>query len=54
MVENMDIYYKNDFPNEFHYKENIRFGDILLVAKLGYMILDKIPKSTNDLFSNFF
>ncbi|RMZ92964.1 ectonucleotide pyrophosphatase phosphodiesterase family member 5 [Brachionus plicatilis] len=40
-ISNLDVYNKSEFPEKYHYKKNNRFGDILIVAKLGYIIYEK-------------
>lgn len=47
MVKFLDVYLKEDIPEKYHYKRNVRVGDILIVANLGYGIyfakdLDKL------------
>ena len=37
-AKNMNVYKKGELPDELHYKNNVRHGDILLVADSGYMI----------------
>jgi hypothetical protein len=38
IVNNLDVYLKKDIPDSLHYKNNIRTGDLLVVAHLGYVI----------------
>jgi len=35
-IPNIDVYKKDELPEELHYKNNGRIGDIVLVAKLGH------------------
>jgi hypothetical protein len=37
-VDNLIVYKKHDIPDSLNYKQNVRVGDILLIAKLGYTI----------------
>ena len=48
LIENAMVYKKAEIPDSFHYKNNVRVGDILLVAKLGYQILIDKSKDTID------
>ncbi|CAF3624894.1 unnamed protein product [Rotaria socialis] len=38
-IPNFEVYKKSQIPDEYHYKSNIRIGDILFVAKAGYEII---------------
>ena len=43
-IEHVDVFLKADIPPHLHYKDNVRVGDILLVAHLGYSVwLKKRP-----------
>ena len=46
-VENMDVYKKEDIPKTLNYKKNVRTGDLLLVARLGYVIFINSSESIN-------
>lgn len=37
-IENIDVYKKEEIPDELHYKNNVRVGDILLVAHINHSI----------------
>ncbi len=37
-LDNIHVFKKQDIPDDFHYKNNVRVGDILIVAKLGFSI----------------
>lgn len=50
-ISNLDVYKKSEFPQKYHYKKNIRFGDILIVAKLGYIIFEKYNDYQNNSLS---
>jgi hypothetical protein len=39
----VDVFKKEDFPTDLHYKNNIRVGDIIVVAELGYMVIKSRP-----------
>ena len=34
----MDVYKKEEIPEYLHYKNNVRIGDLLIVANLGHAI----------------
>jgi len=38
-AEHLIVYKKADVPDALHYKNNIRIGDLVVIAKLGYQIL---------------
>ncbi|CAF1069697.1 unnamed protein product [Adineta steineri] len=38
VISNYEVYKKSDIPNEYHYRSNVRIGDILFVGKNGYDI----------------
>jgi hypothetical protein len=38
------VYKKQDIPDDLNYKKNVRIGDIVLVAKLGYAMYAKKQK----------
>jgi hypothetical protein len=46
-LDNLDAYKKAEIPDNLHYKNNVRNGDILIVAKLGYIIFLNKNQSTN-------
>lgn len=46
-IDNVFVYKKADIPKQLHYTNNIRIGDILIIARLGYQIV-KQKNSTND------
>lgn len=46
-VQNMDVYKKEDIPESLNYKKNVRTGDLLLVAHLGYVIFLNSSESIN-------
>lgn len=50
-ITSLNVYKKSEFPEEYHYKKNIRFGDILIVAKLGFVIFEKHDDFLNDSLS---
>lgn len=37
-IESIDVYMKEEIPDELHYKNNVRIGDILLVAHINHSI----------------
>lgn len=37
-VKNIDVYMKKDIPESLHYKNNVRIGDMIIVANLGHPI----------------
>lgn len=37
-INNLDVFKKEEIPDGLHYKSNVRIGDIVIVAKLGYTI----------------
>lgn len=37
-IKNIKVYKKADIPDKLHYKNNVRVGDLLIVAKLGFSI----------------
>jgi len=39
---------KSDIPYEYHYKTNVRIGDILIIGKVGYEIVIPGGDRTND------
>lgn len=43
----MDIYKKEDIPKTLNYRKNVRTGDLLLVARLGYVIFLNSSESIN-------
>ncbi|UJR31347.1 hypothetical protein I4U23_018843 [Adineta vaga] len=38
-LPNYDVYKKAQIPDEYHYKSNVRIGDILIVGKVGYDVI---------------
>ncbi|CAF0884141.1 unnamed protein product [Didymodactylos carnosus] len=36
---NYEVYKKDSIPKEYHYKNNVRIGDIMIVGKPGYTIV---------------
>ena len=44
-MEGVDVYNRDEIPNEFHYKNNRLAPEILLVAKPGYHI-QGLPQTT--------
>ena len=34
----MDVYKKQDIPDNLHYKNNVRIGDLIIVTKIGYTV----------------
>lgn len=38
-VENIIVFKKADIPDALHYKNNVRIGDLVIIAKLGYTIV---------------
>lgn len=36
----LDVYYKKDMPERYHFKNNDRIGPIVVVAKEGYMLYE--------------
>lgn len=43
----MNVYKKEEFPDDLHYKKNVRFGDLLILADVGYMMYLKQNDSDN-------
>ncbi|XP_039260497.2 ectonucleotide pyrophosphatase/phosphodiesterase family member 7-like [Styela clava] len=41
----MDVYYKEDIPERFHYKNNPRVPSIFILAHPGHRVYDKFPES---------
>jgi predicted AlkP superfamily pyrophosphatase or phosphodiesterase len=37
-IPNVDVYKKDELLDSFHYKNNVRIGQIVIVAHLGYVI----------------
>jgi hypothetical protein len=37
-ISNVDVFKKAEIPDNLHYKSNVRIGDIVIIAKLGYTI----------------
>jgi hypothetical protein len=37
-VRNIDVYTKQDIPENLHYKNNVRIGDLIVVTKIGYAL----------------
>jgi hypothetical protein len=37
-IENAYVFLKEDIPDELHIKNNVRTGDILIIAKLGFTL----------------
>ncbi|CAF1092106.1 unnamed protein product [Rotaria sordida] len=37
-IPNYEVYKKAQIPDEYHYKSNVRIGDILIVGKVGYEV----------------
>ena len=37
-TSNLDVYIKEAIPDDLNYKNNIRIGDLIAVAKLGFTI----------------
>lgn len=50
-VPHIQVFRRNEFPEELHYKNNPRFGDLLVVAELGYSIYLKSNDSNNYFYS---
>ena len=46
-AKNMNVYKKEEFPDDLHYKKNVRFGDLLILADVGYMMYLKQNDSDN-------
>ncbi|CAF4823738.1 unnamed protein product, partial [Rotaria magnacalcarata] len=42
-----EVYKKSQIPDEYHYKSNVRIGDILIVGKIGYQIVVPGDRSSN-------
>ena len=45
-IENLSVYKRKDIPEEYHIKNNIRSGDLFVVAHAGHTVL---PNKPNDL-----
>lgn len=39
-VAHLEVYKKSDIPQEYHYSKNRRILDILIVADLGYTVVE--------------
>ncbi|CAF3586320.1 unnamed protein product [Adineta steineri] len=39
VIPNYEVYKKSQIPDEYHYRSNVRIGDILIVGKVGYEII---------------
>lgn len=37
-VQNIDVFKKKDIPDNLHYKNNVRIGDLIVVTKIGYAL----------------
>ena len=37
-VENIDVYKKQEIPDNLHYKNNVRIGELIVVTKIGYAL----------------
>lgn len=35
-IDNMEIYKKHEIPEHLHYRDNVRIGDLVTIAKIGY------------------
>lgn len=47
-IQNIDVYRKNEIPDQLKYKVNSRIGEIVIVAHIGYAIyVNKIPIDWN-------
>ncbi|CAF4601607.1 unnamed protein product [Rotaria sp. Silwood1] len=47
VIQNCEVYKKSQIPNEYHYKSNVRIGDILIIGKVGYEIAVSSNTSSN-------
>ena len=46
-VEYLDVFKKKDIPEKLHYQNNVRTGDLLLIARIGYVIFVDNNKKIN-------
>jgi hypothetical protein len=57
-IEHADVYLKEDVPEELHIKNNVRSGDIMIIAKLGYLLFPSkshsYPQSKSIIFQVLF
>ena len=51
-IENSQVYKAEDIPEELHVKNNVRIGDILVVAKIGYMLM--VDENSSYTLSNLY
>ncbi|CAF0993239.1 unnamed protein product [Rotaria sordida] len=51
-IPNYEVYKKSQIPEEYHYKSNIRIGDILFVGKAGYEIIAPGDNSSTELLGD--
>lgn len=48
-IQHINVFKRDEFPDELHYKKNPRFGDLVIVADLGYSIYLK-PGPENSFY----
>lgn len=59
-VENIDVYKKQEIPDNLHYKNNVRIGELIVVTKIGYALyisnqtVNWTVNSKNHSFFSFF
>ena len=37
-IDGINVYKKNEIPEDMHYKNNIRVGDMIIVAKIRHSV----------------
>jgi hypothetical protein len=52
LIPNYEVYKKSQIPNEYHYKSNVRIGDILFIGKVGYDIIIPGDNSSIELLGD--
>ncbi|UJR15463.1 hypothetical protein I4U23_002406 [Adineta vaga] len=51
-IPNLQVYKKSQIPEKYHYKSNVRIGDIFLVSKLGWEIIAPDDDGSHKFFGN--
>lgn len=49
-IKNVNVFKRDEIPDYFNYKHNVRVGDLLVAASLGYTIY--LNSTTNTLRNN--
>jgi hypothetical protein len=53
-IDNIIVFKKPNIPDSLNYKQNVRVGDLVLIAKLGYTIHVKTEEIDWSLASTLF